>query len=136
MNLIKLKFIDSENQPKGRDYTYIALEEFKIGDFVQIDETKRGIVTEVNIPITEVEAFKDRLKEVKCHLERFIFTFETSPLANKHVSILAINADEAILYVMSKVGNNWGICYVEKDFKNVDSKEVKLQEIVEILEIK
>lgn len=69
-NLIKLKFLRA-GEPSGREYTYISKADVEVGDTVQISipqsadhEAPKGIVTAVNVPESEVESFKDKLKEI------------------------------------------------------------------------
>lgn len=63
MNLIKAKFLKN-GEPSGRAYTYISDKEVIVGDLVQLNEKGRGIVTEVDVPESEVEGFKDKLKTI------------------------------------------------------------------------
>lgn len=65
-NIIKCRFtIDGE--PHGRDYSYLTKEPVKVMDRVQA-ETQHGvadlIVTAINVPESEVESFKDKLKYI------------------------------------------------------------------------
>ena len=71
MKLIKAQFLNREGLPHGRHYTYIAGEhDVKVGDLVQLNaDGDVGVVTEINVPEEEVEAFKDRLKPIICKLE-------------------------------------------------------------------
>ena len=68
-NLIKLQFL-KDGEPKGREYTYISNSEVEVGDVVQVREAEdgkeapTGIVTALNVPYSEVESFKDRLKAI------------------------------------------------------------------------
>lgn len=70
MNLIKLKFLRA-GEPSGREYTYISKSDVSVGDTVIVrppespdHEPPKGIVTAVNVPESEVESFKDKLKEI------------------------------------------------------------------------
>ena len=68
-DLIKLKFLRN-GQPSGREYTYISKSDVAVGDTVQVREAEegkdvpKGIVTAVNVPYSEVESFKDKLKAI------------------------------------------------------------------------
>lgn len=80
MNLIKLKFL-RDGQPAGREYTYISKSAVEVGDTVQVREAEegkdapKGIVTAVNVPESEVESFRDKLKEIVGKvLERKIYS--------------------------------------------------------------
>jgi len=127
MDLIKVRFLDHENNPKGNDYTYVADGSFNVGDYVYIGESKIGIVTFVNVPVMEVESFKDRLKHITTRIEPFAFTFGTNtPLANKHVVILALNELEAIKFIEQKTPIKWEFCYNMSDWKEMQEKELDL----------
>ena len=70
MNLVKLRFLRG-GEPQGREYTYIRQRKVEVGDAVivrkpdaQGAEPPKGIITMVDVPETEVESFKDRLKEI------------------------------------------------------------------------
>ena len=69
MNLVKLKFL-RKGEPSGKEYSYISKEDLSVGDTVIVREAEegkdapKGIVTAVNVPESEVESFKDRLKEI------------------------------------------------------------------------
>lgn len=61
--LIKCKFLKG-NVPVGREYTYSTPEVVKVGDTVQINEKAKGVVTTVNVPEAEVEAFAGKIKSI------------------------------------------------------------------------
>lgn len=61
MKLIKARFLRF-GEPYGRVYTYETNENVEVGDLVQLNEKGQGIVTEINVPESEVESFKDKLK--------------------------------------------------------------------------
>lgn len=63
MNLIKAKFFKN-GEPSGRAYTYLSNEVVKVGDVVQLNENSTGVVVEINVPESEVEPFKDKLKTI------------------------------------------------------------------------
>ena len=63
MNLIKAKFL-RDGEPQGRAYTYMTDIEVKVGDLVQLNERGQGIVIETNVPESEVESFRDKLKTI------------------------------------------------------------------------
>ena len=63
MNLIKAKFL-RDGEPQGRAYTYMTDAAVKVGDLVQLNERGQGIVIETNVPESEVESFRDKLKTI------------------------------------------------------------------------
>ena len=67
-NVIKLKYLRA-GQPSGREYTFYTPAPVEVGDIVDIavvspDSTSQGMVTAVNVPLEEIEAFKDRAKTI------------------------------------------------------------------------
>lgn len=64
--IIKARFL-RDGEPYGREYSYLTNEPVAVGDLVQA-ETARGVadlvVTGLNVPEEEVEAFKDKLKYI------------------------------------------------------------------------
>lgn len=61
--IIKAKFL-KDGEPSGREYSYISDIEVQIGNMVILNDTSKGIVTEVDVPEEEVAAFADRLKKI------------------------------------------------------------------------
>lgn len=65
-NIIKVRF-NKDGQPQGREYSYLSPVEVEVGDIVEM-ETQRGIakgtVTQINVPTSEIEPFKDRVKSI------------------------------------------------------------------------
>ncbi|WP_312694080.1 hypothetical protein [Caproiciproducens sp.] len=62
-NIIKLRFLH-DGIPQGREYTYFTPVSVAIGDTVNIDDKKQGIVTQVDIPESEIESFRDKMKTI------------------------------------------------------------------------
>ena len=67
-NVIKLKYLRA-GQPSEREYTFFTPEPVEVGDLVDIavvsqDNTSQGVVTAVNVPLAEIEPFKDRAKTI------------------------------------------------------------------------
>ena len=54
-NVIKLKYLRA-GQPSGREYTFYTPAPVEVGDIVDI--------AVVNVPLEEIEAFKDRAKTI------------------------------------------------------------------------
>lgn len=63
MNLIKVKFLKNE-VPTGRDYAYKSDIVVAVGDTVMIDEKKKGVVTAIDVPESEIEAFRNKVKTI------------------------------------------------------------------------
>lgn len=65
-NVVKLRFLRN-GEPQGREYTYYTPTEVAVGELVDI-ETKdgiaKGIITQVNVPESEIAPFKDRAKTI------------------------------------------------------------------------
>lgn len=62
-NIIKLRFLH-DGAPQGREYTYFTPVPVAVGDTVDIDEKKQGIVTQTDIPESEIESFRDKMKTI------------------------------------------------------------------------
>lgn len=67
-NVIKLQYLRA-GEPSGREYTFFTPEPVGVGDIVDIavvsqDNTSQGMVTAVNVPLAEIEPFKDRAKTI------------------------------------------------------------------------
>ena len=77
MNLIKARFL-RDREPSGRTYTYITNEIVKVGDLVQLNERGQGVVTGIDVPESEVESFKDKLKVIVCKVKEKDLQPETS----------------------------------------------------------
>ncbi len=69
--IVKVKFL-KDGQPSGRAYTYFSNEVVAVDDTVQINESAKGVVTEVDVPGSEIEAFKDKVKTIVGRLESVI----------------------------------------------------------------
>lgn len=61
--LIKVMFIKN-GSPSGREYTYRANIPIVIGDTVELPSNGTGIVTEVDVPESEVETYADKIKDI------------------------------------------------------------------------
>ncbi|WP_277407924.1 hypothetical protein [Lacrimispora xylanisolvens] len=63
MQIIKVQFLKGE-VPSGKSYTYFSEEAVSIGALVQINSSARGVVTEVNVPESEIKAFTLKVKTI------------------------------------------------------------------------
>lgn len=63
MQIIKVQFLKGD-VPSGKAYTYFSEETVSTGDFVQINSSAKGIVTEVDISESEIETFRDKVKTI------------------------------------------------------------------------
>ena len=63
MQIIKVQFLKGE-VPSGKAYTYFSEETVSTGDLVQINSSAKGVVTEVGVPESEIEAFRDKVKAI------------------------------------------------------------------------
>lgn len=62
--IIKAKYL-KDGTPQGRDYTFFSNDVVAVGDTVQINEKCKGVVTAINVPESEIEAFRDKVKTIK-----------------------------------------------------------------------
>ena len=63
MQIIKVRFLNN-GTPYGKAYTYYSPVKVSIGDTVQINSTATGVVVEVDVPLEEVWAYRDRIKTI------------------------------------------------------------------------
>ncbi len=63
MQIIKVKFLKGET-PSGKAYTYFSDEVVSVGDLVQINSSAKGIVTEVDVPESEIKAFTLKVRTI------------------------------------------------------------------------
>ena len=84
MNLVKVKFLDTSNKPKGRAYTYGLPDglELKVGDIVIPKASAKGIVTEVNVPIEKITFSLDKLQTIVGLAEPEPEAFDVQPAQN------------------------------------------------------
>lgn len=80
-NIIKVRF-NKDGQPQGREYSYLTPEEVEVGDIVELEtrgKVAKGTVTQTQIPVGEIEAFKDKIKSIlgKAKLEEEVGQAET-----------------------------------------------------------
>jgi len=62
-NVIKLKFIN-QGIAQGKEYIYYSNNDVEVGETVNIEEGKRGVITQINVPLSEIEPFKDKAKTI------------------------------------------------------------------------
>lgn len=62
-NVIKLRFY-KEGIIVGREYTYYCNDDVEVGEVVNIDKENQGLVTQINVPLVEIEKFKDSAKTI------------------------------------------------------------------------
>jgi hypothetical protein len=67
-HLVKVRYIDEgTGQATGREYTYFSEEQLDVGDFVTVpvkDTIGKAQVTAVDVPESEIAAFKDKVKTI------------------------------------------------------------------------
>ena len=63
MQIVKVRFLNN-GTPSGKAYTYYSPVKVSIGDTVQINSTATGVVVEVDVPLEEVWAYRDRIKTI------------------------------------------------------------------------
>ena len=61
--LIKCQYM-KDGQPFGKSYTFESFHTVEVGDIVYIDQKTKGVVTDINIPESEVATFRDRIKRI------------------------------------------------------------------------
>ena len=63
MQIIKVRFLNN-GTPSGKSYTYYSPVKVAVGDTVQINSAATGVVVEVDVPLEEVWAYRDRIKTI------------------------------------------------------------------------
>lgn len=63
MQIIKCKYL-KDGTPQGRDYTFFSDGIVAVGDTVQINEKTKGVVTEIDVAESEIQAFADKVKTI------------------------------------------------------------------------
>ena len=63
MQIIKVQYIKN-SIPAGRAYTFYSEVDVAVGDTVQINESAIGKVIKVDVPESEIESFKDKVKTI------------------------------------------------------------------------
>lgn len=78
MDLVKVRFLKL-GTPAGREYTYRTEIPLKVGDIVELPHSRpvmedipysQGVVTQIDVPESEIEAFKDRVKTIIGKVEK------------------------------------------------------------------
>jgi len=86
MRLVKVKFLKL-GTPSGREYTYRSEIPVAVGDIVELPHAtpvmgdvpySQGIVTQIDVPESEIEAFKDRVKTIIGLVEKEVSVDEQS----------------------------------------------------------
>lgn len=65
-NIIKVRFLRDE-KPYGREYSYLTPEEVRVEDVVEMATRSgiaKGVVTQINVPESEIASFKDKMKTI------------------------------------------------------------------------
>lgn len=72
MSLVKVKFLKM-GEPSGREYTYRSEIPVSVGEKVELPHAtptmldipySQGVVTQIDVPEAEIEAFKDKVKSI------------------------------------------------------------------------
>ena len=68
LNLVKVKYYnESTKEYSPREYTYFSVDELQVGDIVTVpvrDTTAKCQVSAINVPESEISAFKDKVKTI------------------------------------------------------------------------
>jgi len=62
-NVVKLQFVRN-GEPSGRAYTYYSNTDVAVGDLVEIEAGKQGVITQIDVPVEEIAPFADRAKTI------------------------------------------------------------------------
>lgn len=61
--IIKARFL-RDDEPYGKEYTYLSDIDVSAGDTVMLTDTAQGIVTAADVPEEEATALRDKLKKI------------------------------------------------------------------------
>ncbi len=67
MNIVKVRYFIHDDTLSTREYTYYSADKLNVGDIVTVpvrDSTGKAQVTSINVPESEIEAFKDKVKTI------------------------------------------------------------------------
>lgn len=116
--IVKVKFL-KDGQETGGPYTYFSNDVVAVGDTVQINESAKGVVTDIDVPEIEIEDFKDKVKTIIGKLETFYFTFcGDGENAGHYIKITACGFSEAREEMFKMYGDKWAFQYAEKEWKD------------------
>jgi len=96
--IVKLKFL-KDGIATGREYSYLCNVDVIVGETVLIKENTLGIITEVNVPESEIEAFKDRIVTI---LGKYVPSEE--PVIEESQQVEVVDLDKMELSVTIKDG--------------------------------
>jgi len=66
-NIVKVKYVSDSGELSGREYTYYSVDRLSIGDIVIVpvrDTVGKAMVSWIDVPASEIEAFKDKVKTI------------------------------------------------------------------------
>ncbi len=70
MNIVKVRYCldsDEHGELSPREYTYYSVDPLQVGDHITVpvrNTTSKAVVTAVDVPESEIAAFKDKLKTI------------------------------------------------------------------------
>ena len=74
MEIVKVRILNEAGEPAGREYSYFTAEPLGLGEIVQVPVSKgnqfpdehlvKAAVVQVNVPESEIAAFRDRVKTI------------------------------------------------------------------------
>ena len=133
--IIKCKFL-KDGTPQGRDYTYFSNSDVSVGDTVQINEKAKGVVTEIDVAESEIQAFKGAVKTIDGKISIYYFTFCGNQEHAGHYVKISGTYFSARQEMHNRFGEKWGFQYEEQEWKRweVDAKAHNLPIETELVE--
>lgn len=120
MQIVKVQYLNPvTNQFFSREYSYFSVDELKIGDIVNVpvkDSTGKAKVTSINVPESEIEAFKDKVKTIPAgsiiqeSLDFRHYKVSPEPISDEARKIITGGRDEMIS----------AVCGTDKDYTVTD----------------
>ncbi|HCT63889.1 MAG TPA: hypothetical protein DIC60_01190 [Lachnospiraceae bacterium] len=139
--IIKCRFLDNENVPKGREYTYGSHEEVAVGEIVTTSEGKKLVVTSDEVPQEESEKYGENLKYVASVIDigPESITIEDEAKVQELITVKQLPIIEERLKSLSdeieiRVNTALALPCTEDNIKVVKSDRADLKKIFESLE--
>lgn len=137
--IVKCRFLDENNEPKGREYTYGISEEAVEGELVTTEEGKRLVITSTEVPPEEAEKFGDKLKYVHTmiDLEPKNVTIDEIPqelIVVKQLPVIEERLRSLSDEIDTKVNSALALPCTEDNIKAVKAARAELNKTLETLE--
>jgi len=107
-NIIKARFL-KDGQPHGKEYSYLTPVEVEVGDIAEMEargKMAKGTVTQINVPESEIQAFKDRLKSIIGKVETKKMTIEEARELIESLKAMQENPEGGYVFPCPRCGHH------------------------------